>query len=684
MIEGSATLTKSAHQYSKCTNSTTVPLINTRIMESHCKISSKDDFDMKKQVGEGAYGKVYLATRKSDGQDVAIKVVNIAKMDRLLIQHTLNEIRILGSLSSEFIVNYYEAFLDSSEKYLWMVMEYMGGGDLTRALEILRKSGERFPEGVIWRYFIQILKGLAHLNKHHIIHRDIKPANLFLAADLNTIKIGDLNISKVIKDDMATTQIGSPSYLAPEVWEGRPYDAVCDIWSLGCCIYEMATLNLPFQARALSELKQKIKGQPVPPINENYSSDLKSIILKCLNKAPGARPTAEMLLNNPIVKSRVNEIGLLEPEEQGKGLMATIFLPTDLKTLNQKLPKKERSDSLKKLVESQSGINIQNTHSSNNQSNTPSPNNTHSKLNATGNSNNTMSHTGKNLNTSYRHSDVGERRSTLVANPQLPIIQKADDKKLVSAKPNPTTVNKPATPVSNGKINTPAQRLTANPAKPGIPVLYKPTTSERKSTPVISSKNFVPSAKVINPQTPVLNKSVNSNPAIKNATPINRNPSNSKISQKPETPTMGSRRDNIQPLTRNASRDSIKKEVPGSKVDKTFEKRLTTKSENSDINPSFPKPPLKARTPPLKSNQNNGFSPSPQPASIQNVLNKSSNSKANSMSKLRPNGSVKSITPRNDSKDSVRKFSSIYNSSSKASLQKVSSSRDTLIGLIKK
>ena len=321
-------------------------------METDSNVSAKENYDLKKQIGEGAYGKVYLATRKADNADVAIKVVNIAKMDKVLIHHTLNEIRILSSLNCEYIVYYSEAFLDPNETYLWMVMEYMPGGDLARAIEVMRKDGKNFPEIVVWQYFIQILKGLAYLNKHHIVHRDIKPPNLFLNSDLNTIKIGDMNISKVLKNDMATTQIGSPSYLAPEVWDGRPYDAMCDIWSLGCCIYQMMTLRVPYEARSMSELKHKIKTLPVPPISEGYSQDLKSAVLKCLIKAPGARPSAESLLNNPIILSKIAELGFVDEEDFSKGLMDTIFLPKDLKSLNQKLPKRnDRSDSMIKSVD---------------------------------------------------------------------------------------------------------------------------------------------------------------------------------------------------------------------------------------------------------------------------------------------------------------------------------------------
>lgn len=79
-----------------------------------------------------------------------------------------------------------------------------------------------------------------------IIHRDIKSANLFLTEDFEQIKLGDLNVAKIAKNDLASTQIGTPYYLAPEIWDNKIYDYRCDVYSLGTVIFEMATQKLPF------------------------------------------------------------------------------------------------------------------------------------------------------------------------------------------------------------------------------------------------------------------------------------------------------------------------------------------------------------------------------------------------------------------------------------------------------
>lgn len=126
-------------------------------------------------------------------------------MDNKHITSTLNEIRILCSVNSQFVVGYKEAFLEKNDKELNIVMEYVGGGDLSEKIKNCEKRKLYLQEKTIWRYFWQILHGLKSLHSLKIIHRDIKAANLFLTEDFENIKVGDLNIAKIAKDDMATT-----------------------------------------------------------------------------------------------------------------------------------------------------------------------------------------------------------------------------------------------------------------------------------------------------------------------------------------------------------------------------------------------------------------------------------------------------------------------------------------------
>ena len=101
-------------------------------------------------------------------------------------------------------------------------------------------------------------RGLKVLHDMKILHRDLKCANIFITKKDNIFKLGDLNVSKVAKMGLVYTQTGTPYYASPEVWRDQPYDAKSDIWSLGCILYEMASLKPPFTAPNMDGLYKKV------------------------------------------------------------------------------------------------------------------------------------------------------------------------------------------------------------------------------------------------------------------------------------------------------------------------------------------------------------------------------------------------------------------------------------------
>jgi NIMA (never in mitosis gene a)-related kinase len=152
-------------------------------------------------------------------------------------------------------------------------MEFAENGDLQTLIESHKKRTTFLKEEQIWSILIDLLRGLQALHKLKIVHRDIKCANVFLGAD-GKAKLGDMNVSKIAKRGFMQTQTGTPYYASPEVWNDKPYDSKCDIWSLGCVIYELAALNPPFQARDMASLYQKVNKGIYPNLPMVFSNDL--------------------------------------------------------------------------------------------------------------------------------------------------------------------------------------------------------------------------------------------------------------------------------------------------------------------------------------------------------------------------------------------------------------------------
>ena len=95
----------------------------------------------------------------------------------------------------------------------------------------------------------------------------------------NIVKVGDLNVSKLARQDgLNYTQAGTPYYASPEVWRDKPYDFKSDVWSLGCITYEMAALQLPFQAKDMASLYKKVTKGDYKPIPRQYSDELRQVI----------------------------------------------------------------------------------------------------------------------------------------------------------------------------------------------------------------------------------------------------------------------------------------------------------------------------------------------------------------------------------------------------------------------
>ena len=298
------------------------------------------DFQIMSKLGEGAYSTVFKVKRNVDNKIYALKKVKLLNLSEKEKENSLNEVRILASVKSNFVVSYKEAFFDEKDNTLCIVMEFADRGDLFQKIVEYKKSAKFFEESDIWRIFIQLVKGLKALHDLKILHRDMKSANVFLFSN-GSAKLGDLNVSKVARRGLGYTQTGTPYYASPEVWKDQPYDNKSDVWSLGCVLYEMITLRPPFRAKDMEGLFNKVcKGQ-YSKIPDRFSDDLFQVVQFLLQVNSSSRPSCEQILNHPVVMKRIEYFKSFakEDETEDKFLLKTIHMPKNLLFLSDKLPK---------------------------------------------------------------------------------------------------------------------------------------------------------------------------------------------------------------------------------------------------------------------------------------------------------------------------------------------------------
>ncbi|CAF4884646.1 unnamed protein product, partial [Rotaria magnacalcarata] len=199
-----------------------------------------EKYNRQKLIGMGAFGQAWLVQSKADGRQLVMKEIKISKMTNKERDDARKEVDVLAKMQHPYIVFYLESFEDAASLYI--LMDYCDGGDLHSRIKAQR--GILFNEDQILDWFVQITLALKHVHDRKVLHRDIKSQNVFLMSD-GTAKLGDFGISKILNTtcELARTQIGTPYYLSPEICQQKPYNNKSDVWSLGCVLYEMATLK---------------------------------------------------------------------------------------------------------------------------------------------------------------------------------------------------------------------------------------------------------------------------------------------------------------------------------------------------------------------------------------------------------------------------------------------------------
>ncbi|CAB4412737.1 unnamed protein product [Rhizophagus irregularis] len=273
-------------------------------------------------LGKGAYKVVYKAIDREEGYEVAWNCFQTTKAE---FNELSQEIKILKQVRHPNIINFHDCWYKDAE--FIFVTELMTSGTLREYIRKLSLPNMK----IVKRWSRQILKGLIYLHSHNppIIHRDIKCDNIFINGAHGEVKIGDMGTAKM-KLGKKYTVIGTPEFMAPEMYEEKGYNEKVDIYAFGMCLLEMVTGEYPYgecknAAQIYKKVSQAIKPESLKKVQDPKILDL---INNCL--APeNERYTAQQIMDHPFLTVEPEVVLMTADETKTQLTLQVVFKGMD-------------------------------------------------------------------------------------------------------------------------------------------------------------------------------------------------------------------------------------------------------------------------------------------------------------------------------------------------------------------
>ena len=258
------------------------------------------------KLGSGASKDVYRAYDTTEGIEVAWNVVNLAGVHKSERNRIVDEVRLLERLHHQNIISFHGSWVNRERLEVNFVTEILSSGTLKSFIEKVQVIRWKIAK----RWAVQILKGLDYLHsqKPPVIHRDLKCDNIFINGASGDLRIGDLGLSTVYTNGKVLSVLGTPEFMAPDLYEESAYDEKVDIYAFGMCLLEIFTKEIPYREcnNAAQIYKKVLRGELPSNLRRLKSEKAREFIMLCLGYKDKSgryvRPSAAELLNNPFLQ----------------------------------------------------------------------------------------------------------------------------------------------------------------------------------------------------------------------------------------------------------------------------------------------------------------------------------------------------------------------------------------------